>query len=212
MSAADAPNDIRDHTPAPRRADFGRWQRHTRIIHGLRIALPVLMVAIALVLVGWVAWASRPHLGGNIGDVLKSIHMTNPRFQGRDSKGRAFTLSAREAVRDERNQKQVSLTDPYVSLGVDTATPTRLMADYGVYNEEDRMLRLNGNVRLDDGSGYRFASNQATVDTRKGELVGKEAMSADGPMGQVQAGSFAVQDKGKKAIFKGGVRARLNQH
>ena len=215
MSAADmnSPYDDPDAPPpGPRIADFKRWRRHSRIIAVLRRVLPALMALIVVVLVGTVALSGILGAPNKIKEALGSIHMVNPRFQGRDSKGRAFVLSAKEASRDEHDPSQVILVEPFVSLGQDTPTPTRLMAKTGVYREGDRMLRLTGDVRLDDGSGYRFASQEALVDTRKGELIGKSAVAADGPMGQVQAGSVAVEDKGKRTIFKGGVRARLNQH
>jgi lipopolysaccharide export system protein LptC len=203
MSAADMHSPLDPDAPprGPRTADFKRWRRHSRLIGVLRKVLPALMALIVLALLGGVAisgFLAAPH---RIREALGSIHMVNPRFQGRDSKGRSFVLSAKEASRDEHDQQQVLLQEPFVSLGADTPTPTRLMAKTGIYREGDRMLRLYGDVRLDDGSGYRFASQEALVDTRKGELVGKSAMAADGPMGQ-----------GKRAIFKGGVRARLNQH
>lgn len=214
MSAADSHPPINPEAlPAgPRTADFARWRRHSRAIGVLRRVLPVAMGAIVLTMIGAIALSGILSPSKAIKEALGSIHMVNPRFQGRDSKGRAFVLSAKEASRDPNDQQQVLLQEPYVSLGADTPTPTRLMAKTGVYREGDRMLRLNGDVRLDDGSGYRFASQEALVDTKKGELVGRSSMAADGPMGQVQAGSYSIGDKGKTANFKGGVRARLNQH
>lgn len=214
MSAADMHSPVEQQAPAqePRIADFKRWQRHSRSIRLMRRVLPAVMAVIVLALLGAVALSGILGSTGKLREALGSIHMVNPRFQGRDSKGRAFILQAKEASRDEHDQQQVNLVEPFVSLAYDTPTPTRLMAKTGVYREGDRMLRLYGDVRLDDGSGYRFASQEALVDTKKGELVSKSGLNADGPMGQVKAGSVAVEDKGKRAIFKGGVRARLNQH
>jgi lipopolysaccharide export system protein LptC len=214
MSAADmhSPFDPDAPPPGPRTADFARWRRHSRTIAVLRRVLPALMAVIVLALLGGVAISGLLGAPSKIREALGAIHMVNPKFQGRDSKGRSFVLSAKEASRDEHDPQQVLLVEPFVSLGQDTPTPTRLMAKTGVYREGDRLLHLYGDVRLDDGSGYRFASQDAVVDTRKGELVGKSSMAADGPMGQVQAGSVTVDNKGKRAIFKGGVRARLNQH
>jgi lipopolysaccharide export system protein LptC len=212
LSVSDPHAGLHGGATGPRDADFARWRRRSRLIHMLRRLLPALMAVIVLALFGGIALSGFLAPTNRLKEALGAIHMVNPRFQGRDSKGRAFEVRAREAARDQRDQQQILLQDPFVSLGADTPTPTRLMAKTGMFRENDKMLFLHGDVRLDDGSGYRFASQDAVVDTRKGQVVGQGTGAADGPMGQIQAGSYGVYDKGKTAIFKGGVRARLNQH
>jgi lipopolysaccharide export system protein LptC len=167
---------------------------------------------LALTLGGWIAWGSVMKPQRLVRDNISAIHMINPKFAGRDSQGRSFMLAAKEAARDDSDLKAFILKDPIVTLSADGPRPTRLMAKTGLYREDDRILRLNGDVQLDDGSGYRFASQEALVDTRAGALVGNQALNADGPMGEVKAGSFGVYDKGARTVFRGRVRARLNQH
>jgi lipopolysaccharide export system protein LptC len=137
--------------------------------------------------------------------------MLNPRFFGRDEQGRSFMIAAREASRDDRDLKRVSLVRPQVSLGLDTPTPSRVSANSGIYSEGDRVLRLTGSVRIEDGAGYRFATEQAVVDTRAGVITGDTDMVGDGPVGEVTSRSYSVFDKGDRVIFKGGVRARIKR-
>ena len=42
----------------------------------------------------------------------------------------------------------------------------------------DRVLRLTGQVRIEDGAGYRFATEQAVVDTRAGTVTGDRLSEA----------------------------------
>ncbi|MFZ5668249.1 MAG: LPS export ABC transporter periplasmic protein LptC [Pseudomonadota bacterium] len=195
--------------PVDRDAVFARWERRLTLVNALRRALPALMGVIALTLVGMVAAASlkapRPV---KVEDTV--IRMVGARFQGRVKDGRTFLIGAREAARDERVPQRVTLTEPIMVVGAETATPRRLMARTGVYDERTRLLQLVGEVRIDDGLGNRVASNDVTIDTRTGSAVGEKGIVSDGPQGQVSADSYAVKDKGDRIEFRGRVRTRVN--
>jgi lipopolysaccharide export system protein LptC len=103
MTAAHASLD------APRRADFERWRRRSRLIRALRIILPGSIALIFAGLIGSVAWSTfnaQPRAGqGN----EEPIRLVAPRFIGRDDKGRAFVLTAESAVRDRLDYQRVIL-------------------------------------------------------------------------------------------------------
>lgn len=195
--------------PVDRDAVFARWERRLALIHALRRGLPTLMALIAAALVGLVTLSAL-----QAPQPVKSddpvIRMVGARFQGRVEDGRSFLIGAREAARDARDPHRVSLTEPILVVGAETATPRRLMARTGVYDEQTRMLRLTGEVRIDDGLGNRVASEDTTIDTRTGVAVGQQGIVGDGPAGQVSAGSYGVSEKGDRVEFRGGVRTRIN--
>jgi lipopolysaccharide export system protein LptC len=87
-----------------------------------------------------------------------------------------------------------------------------MSARIGSYNERDKLLRLRGDVRIVDGKGHHFASQEAIIDTRTGGVVGQSQVQGDGPLGQLNAKSYSVQDKGDRLVFKGGVHARIEGH
>ncbi len=140
------------------------------------------------------------------------IRMVNPHFVGRDNKDRAYTLSARQASRDDQDFQRVLLQYPAVTLDVDGAHPSTLTADAGIYREDTRILTLSGHVRADDAKASSFSSEQAVVNTRTGEVSGPNAVATRTPLGQVSGSSYEVKDKGDRVVIKGGVHARLNQH
>ena len=80
-------------------------------------------------------------------DASTPIRMVNPHFFGRDSQGRAYTLGARQASRDEASFQTVLLNYPTVTLDVNGLHPSTLTADSGVYHEDTRILFLKGHVR-----------------------------------------------------------------
>ena len=198
-----------DAVPVDRDAAFARWQRRLTLIHGLRRGLPAVMALISLALVTLVTISAlktpRPT---RTDDPI--IRMVGARFQGRVKDGRSFLIGARQAARDERQPHRVSLEEPIMVVGAETATPRRVMARMGVYDEQTRLLRLTGEVRIDDGLGNRVASNDITIDTQTGQAVGQKGIEGDGPVGQVSADSYTVKDKGDRIEFRGRVRTRVN--
>jgi lipopolysaccharide export system protein LptC len=193
----------------PRR-DMLRWKRRSRMIGVLRKVLPAAVILLMLSLAGQVAWTSLHSKGGGARETPVAIRMSNPRFFGRDDQGRSFMIGARAATRDDRDLKRLTLSEPTVALGLETPNPSRVSAKSGVYTEGDRILHLDGQVRIEDGSGYRFATEHALVDTKAGTVTGETDMLGEGPVGQIASHSYSVYDKGARVIFKGGVKARID--
>lgn len=196
-------------TVAAERMPRGKARSHSRFVRFLRIALPALMIGVIATLAGLVAQhALRRHAAAHQ-DVATPIRMTNPHFFGRDNQGRAFTLGAREAARDERSLQVVLLQFPALTLDAGGAHPSSLTADSGVYHEDTRMLLLHGHVRGDNAADGRFATDDAIVNTRTGSVTGPGALATETAQGAVNSNAYDVYNKGDRVIFKGGVHARL---
>lgn len=192
------------------RRDLRRWRRRSRRVRLARVVLPLAMVGILATVGSQVAWRSFTAGERRPAESKAQIRMITPRFYGQSSDGRPFIITARSAIRDEADLKRVFLDAPTLTLGVGSSTPTRSTADRGVYREDTLKLHLLGNVRMDDGAGYRFASNEAMVDTRNGNTTGETSLQGEGPTGQVQSNAYSVYDKGDRIIFRGGVKTRLD--
>jgi lipopolysaccharide export system protein LptC len=198
--------------PAASRLPHGKARAHSWLVHILRWVLPAIMVLVVAALAGLVGVHAIKRQAAAHKDASTPIRMVNPHFFGRDNQGRAFTLGARQAARDEQSFQRVLLTYPMVTLDVNGVRPSTLTADHGVYHEDTRLLYLQGHVRADNAKASTFATDEAVVDTRTGAVTGAGALSSQTPVGDVKSGSFDVYDKGDRVIFKGGVHARLNQH
>jgi lipopolysaccharide export system protein LptC len=198
--------------PLQGRPPRGKARVHSRLVQVLRVLLPLIMVGmIGLLTYLVVAHAVRRHAAAHR-DASTPIRMVNPHFFGRDSQGRAYTLGARQAVRDEASFQSVLLSFPTITLDVNGVHPSTLTADSGVYHEDSRVLFLKGHVHADNAKQSNFATDEATVDTKTGSVVGGAPLASQTPFGNVQSNGFNVFDKGDRVIFKGGVHARLNQH
>ncbi|HEX6860286.1 MAG TPA: LPS export ABC transporter periplasmic protein LptC [Caulobacteraceae bacterium] len=196
-------------TAADRRAVVLRWRRRSALVHAMRVVLPVIMVLIVAGLTGWVVWRSATERPTVSREAQTAIKLVNARFVGRVKDGRGFLIGARQAIRDEKDYQSVSLIEPVLMIGTGEGA-ARMSAQSGNYNERDKLLRLRGDVRIDDGKGLKFGSQEAIIDTTTGKVVGQSQVQGDGPLGQLNAKSYSVEDKGDRLVFRGGVHARVN--
>lgn len=193
--------------PAPPRKNRNRHRKPVRV---LRTVLPTIALGVAVAIVGQGVIRAIAAKDALAAANAAPLRMENPRFTGTLKDGRAFLITATTAIRDPNNADQVFLTSPQLTRGYGSEAPTHVAARDGAYQEEKGALLLTGDVKIDNGQGYRFASQKALVDTRTGDLVGNAAIQGAGPNNsQVQADSYTVGDKGDRVIFKGRVRTRL---
>jgi lipopolysaccharide export system protein LptC len=190
----------------------GKARVHSRLVRLLRVVLPLIMVGVLGILVALVVAHALRRQAAAQKDASTPIRMVNPHFFGRDSQGRAFTLGAEQASRDETSFQTVLLTDPTIIMDVNGPRPSKLTADAGVYHEDTRLLFLKGHVRATNTKQSSFATDEATVNTRTGEVIGGAPLSSQSQLGNLTSSRFNVYDKGDRVVFKGGVHARLNQH
>lgn len=192
------------------RDDFRRWKRRSRLIRALRVALPGLIALIVLGMVGFVVQnaiegaAARPEV-----DPDAPIQLVNPRFVGRDDKGRAFVLTAASATRDPKEYQRVMLDQPSLIFDEEGDQPLRITARSGVYHEERRTLNLDGGVKL-NGGDLNFDTASSIFNTATGELEGSGQIQGAGALGEIIAKSYGVYEKGDRMVFKGGVRTRID--
>lgn len=188
-----------------------RTQAHSRLVFLMRWLLPTLILAMLGLLGAFVvgqavrAAAERPK------EIPQEIRMVAPHFIGRDDQGRAFNLASRLAVRDDADMQRVYLSAPKLVLDVDTPQPKTMTADRGVYDEDTRMLRLIGHVRVDDSADSTVGTNEALVDTRAGTVTGVSGLAGSGPMGNIRANSYTASKSGV-IVMHGGVHAVMKGH
>ncbi|CAN5575598.1 LPS export ABC transporter periplasmic protein LptC [soil metagenome] len=185
--------------------------RHRPSVRMLRVLLPVIAVSVAVAIVGQGTVRALAAKNAPSAASGAPLRMDNPRFTGAMKDGRAFLITANSATRDPANVDQVFLVAPRLTRGYGSDAPTHVAAKDGAYQEDKGSLLLTGDVKIDNGQGYQFASQKAQIDTRTGDLVGGAAVQGAGPNNSaIQADSYTASDKGDRVIFKGRVRTRLN--
>lgn len=174
----------------------------------LRRALPAIAVGLIVICTVQVVLSTRS--GPSTAPVAEgAAKMLLPRFSGRTSDGRSFVITGKDGVREDGEAGRIRISEPVLILRRDNARTQRMTAASGLYDETGHTLLLTGDVRMDNGSGTRFASNEARIDTRHGTVSGQKGLRVEGAAGAVQSGSYTADDEGDRVILKGGVRGRL---
>lgn len=191
-----------------RRVSIQRWRRRSRLIRVYRVVLPVMIAAILLGLGGSVAYNALTSQRIPPGDANDPIRLVKPHFVGRDSRGRPFVLTSVTATRDPRDYQKVYLDRPTLTLDSDGADPVHITGGAGVFHEDTSKLELSKGVRLSSARGA-FDTATSLYDLKSGELGGSDAVQGSGSLGQIQAKSYSVYDKGARMVFSGEVHTRL---
>lgn len=188
------------------------WTDRSARVRFLRRALPIAIGVLLLLLLGWIVGRTVLASLGQRGAVPPSIRMLHPKFYGRDSKGRPYTVNATSATRDGRDPNQVFLENPVYILQTGAPRPTVMQALSGLYRDDTRNLILTGQVVGEDSQGNRFESERALIDTVAGIATGETPVSWVGPLGQVTASSYGIYEGGARVVFTGAVRAHVNNN
>lgn len=199
------------------RRAVGAWRRRSRLIRFWRRALPAAIGAVLVGMVGWVVWRSVATERQDLGDA-QVVRLVNARFYGQDGQGRPFVLGAAEATRPLRGEtSRVTLRAPVLELEPGGQS-TRLTARTGVYDESAQTVRLQGGVELTEPTnGFRLTTPSALADTMADVVSGAQGVTAQGPLGRVDAASYAIYERGARIVFKGDgtlegrVKSRIEQ-
>jgi lipopolysaccharide export system protein LptC len=187
---------------------IARWRRRSQIVRTLRIAAPGLIAVILVALGVTIALNTMKPAIQQAQETNQPIRLINPRFQGRDDKGRAFVITAASATRDPREYSRVILDHPAVVLDEQGPDPTRIVAQRGVFHENTGQLEVGGGVRM-ASSRQTFETESSRFDTKTGELIGSGPVHGSGALGEISAKSYAVTDKGDRMVFNGDVHTRI---
>jgi lipopolysaccharide export system protein LptC len=201
MTAQPAPANLRER-------GIARWRRRSRIIRVLRVVGPGLIALILGGLGASVAYNALKPSPEPAQEANQPIRLINPRFVGRDERGRSFVVTAASATRDPREYQKVYLDHPALVLDEQGPDPTRIVAKSGVFHENTAQLEVSGGVRLAMSRGT-FETAESRFDTKTGALIGSGPVHGSGALGEIDAKSYAVTDKGDHMIFEGRVHSRF---
>lgn len=190
----------------PRRAtSLKEARKRTALVHILRLLFTIGAVLSAGWLLGTVIESSLRQKGAEPGATGLSVTVLGPRFDGYDANDRPYVLTAETARRRRDNVNLVDLVNPRLQ---DAASST-VQAREGVWNAEEEVLDLVGDVVMTDAAGYTFTSQRTRMYVKENRVEGQEPLQGKGPIGDVRADAYEVLDDGNRIILKGNVWTRF---
>jgi lipopolysaccharide export system protein LptC len=205
---------------APRRprASFNRG--YSRFVGLAKRILPVVAVILLLIIGTWPKlWPLvSPRPGPEIGlpkldpREAKDLRMVNAHYTGVDRQNRPFVITAEVARQNSSVDQLIALEGPKGDLTTASGGWFELTAYSGTYQPDGQLLELFGNVQLFQDKGNEFATDSAHIDVAKGTAEGNEAVTGQGPFGQVTGEGFRILERGDIIIFTGHAHLVLVAH
>ncbi len=200
----------RDAQEARKRADEARvaqagerWRTRSRRVKLYRRVLPILILMLAGGALTWTVFRTVMSGVERKASESREIRLDNPMFHGQDAQGRSFVIGAQGAIRDPATG-YFRLVGPLLRLNLGGRKTTELTADGGTYIETQRKVVIGPNVKISDGgSGFVLTTPEAVVDTNTGVVTGDKGVQGQGPLGTINASSYAIYDQGQRVVFSG---------
>ena len=200
----------RDAQEARKRADEARvaqagerWRARSRRVKLYRRVLPIVILMLAGGALTWTVFRTVMSGVERKASETREIRLDNPMFHGQDAQGRSFVVGAKGAIRDPATG-HFRLVGPLLKLNLGGRKVTELTADGGTYIETSRKVVIGPNVKISDGgSGFVLTTPEAVVDTNTGVVTGDKGVQGQGPLGTINASSYAIYDQGQRVVFSG---------
>ncbi|AYG94263.1 LPS export ABC transporter periplasmic protein LptC [Brevundimonas naejangsanensis] len=200
----------RDAQDAQKRADEARvaqagarWRARSQRVRLYRRVLPIVILMLAGGALTWTVFRTVMSGVERKASESREIRLDNPMFHGQDAQGRSFVIGAKGAVRDPQTG-YFRLVGPLLRLNLGGRKTTELSADGGTYVETERKVVIGPNVKISDGgSGWQLTTPEAVVDTETGVVTGDKGVQGHGPLGSIDASSYAIYDQGQRVVFHG---------
>ena len=200
----------RDAQEARKRADEARvaqagerWRARSRRVKLYRRVLPIVILMLAGGALTWTVFRTVMSGVERKASESREIRLDNPMFHGQDAQGRSFVIGAQGAIRDP-STGYFRLVGPLLRLNLGGRKTTELTADGGTYIETSRKVAIGPNVKISDGgSGFVLTTPEAVVDTNTGVVTGDKGVQGQGPLGTINASSYAIYDQGQRVVFSG---------
>lgn len=135
--------------------------------------------------------------------------MVRPTFEGLDGRGRPFVLRAQTADFASGDQRFLRLDQPEGDLMLSDGSAVALSAAKGLYDREDRLMRLTGEVTLFHDDGFEVVTDTAWLDISGGRAEGSDPVAGEGPVGRITSEGFRIEEEGARVFFTGQSRLVL---
>ena len=197
-------DDIRDQDDEARvAATAAAFRARSRRVRLLRRVLPVVILVLAGGTISWIVLRTVMSDVERQAGASNEVRLDNPMFHGQDAEGRSFVIGAKGAIRDP-DTGRFRLVGPALRLNLGGRKVTELTADGGTYDQVAKTVTIGPNVRIaDGGSGFTMITPEAVVDTSTGIVTGNKGVQGTGPLGTINASSYAIYEQGDRVVFSG---------
>lgn len=190
---------------------YARAMRHSRRVRRMRLAVPVVVAAAMLVIVGLSIFNPFRILAKLPIDLTKlavsgtRITMDQPHLAGFTPDQRPYELWAKAAVQDVTNPNNVELQELRAKVQMEDKSSVSMEARRGLFDTKTQLLMLKENILLQSTTGYEARLTQAAVDLGGGTVSSDEPVAVKLLNGTLDAKRLRITENGALVRFDGGV-------
>lgn len=184
---------------------------HDRLVAFLAKAMPAAIGVVVAVMIlvplsprGEISFLLDRNKVAMTGDRIK---VEDAAYQGLDSRGRDFSVTAGTAVQQSAEVPIVQMLDLSARINL-TDGPAQLVAPRGSYNYDTEMIDVAGPVRFAAPGGYGMETSNVKVDVKKQIVTGSGGVDGSVPTGTFRADSMIADLENRTVTLQG--RARLH--
>lgn len=136
------------------------------------------------------------------------LSVDNAMYRGRDDNGRPFSITAGDAVQRSSAEGKVRMNDLMAQLLLDDG-PARLSADGGVYDIDEDMVTVEGELRVRTADGYAMTARGVAFDLETRTMTGDGGVEGAVPAGTFSADSMRGDLDARTISLDGNARLRM---
>jgi lipopolysaccharide export system protein LptC len=183
--------------------------RHSLFVRVLKIALPTISVVVAggfFLFTYFVPDLPEGVSFGSIDVTNNAIVMENPHVSGFTNNGRAYELKADRAEQSLEDTKVVTLQKIGATIGIGDDETAKVDATTGTYYADQQRLLLDKSIQLSTSTGIAGTLQSADIDMKAGTMRSDKPIDFSAQGSRILANSVEVQDRGKRILFRNGVK------
>lgn len=194
---------------------FRAARRHSRLVHILRVALPLAVVFTFVVITLMTYFNPLRSLTALPADADRmvvhgsKITMEQPKLSGFTRDSRAYNITADSAAQDLTKPDIIELSNISAQIEMKDKSTVHMSALEGTYNSKSEKLKLNNDIRLKMTGGYTGRLSEATVDIKKGDVLSEHPVQLKMLQGTLDANRLRIINSGDLIRFDRGVTMRL---
>jgi lipopolysaccharide export system protein LptC len=206
----------RHHTvrsAAERERAFLSAERHSRIVHILRRALPVVAILVLA------AYFVSTRMSVTVGDLTASIdgmeiadgnlRMLNPTLKGADKKNGDYVIKAEYADQEVKNPNLIKLHAITADVSNPSGSWSKMKAVRGKFDSKTERLLMKDRITIETSAGVTGELSYATLDMATQTLRSHNPVSFKLTNGTVRANALTLRSRENTLVFRGKVAVHL---
>ncbi len=196
-----------------RSSAFASAYRHTVAVRVLRWLLPAACLGIVALYAGSLMRAS---IGSSSLPAIalqrilpEDLTMHNPKYEGFDKDGGAYSFKAKSAQRDKASPDAIVLNAISGELVDAEKKKTNLTATRGIFNHATSVLDLYEAIDVVSDNGLKARMTQARIETKQSIITSDQPVEIEFTAGSITSRQMTLKHKLREAAFVGDVKAKL---